>query len=64
MSEEHEHTIRYTIYLSRWWGSSTLVLVGKASSLKDGELLVFDTEGGFISINYARILYMMAEPIH
>ncbi|HTC79096.1 MAG TPA: hypothetical protein VK657_10795 [Terriglobales bacterium] len=66
MSEEHVHKMRYTVVLNdgHWWkGKTRLVLVGTSSSLKDGELLIFDGNDGFTSINYARVVLMTAEKI-
>lgn len=64
MSEDHEHTIKYTVYLRRWWGSEKLVIVGNSSSLKDGELLIFALGDIMHSINYANVIRMTAEPAH
>lgn len=65
MSENHEHPqkIRYTVYMCGWLGwPIKRVFVGTGSSLKDGELIIF-REGGFTSINYARVCYVDAKQL-
>lgn len=65
MSEGHEHTtLKYTVYLRRWWRCQKLVIIGTASSLKDGELLIFCKGDVLHSINYANVIRMTAEPVH
>lgn len=62
---QHTH-FRYTVYLTtrHWWGGRvTLIIDGTGSSLKDSELLIFLEGGGFMSINYARVIRMVAKPL-
>jgi hypothetical protein len=65
--EQHEHKhIRYTIYMSNrhWWGGRVkLALLGTHSSQQGSELLIFQEDGSFWSINYAHVYRMVAEPL-
>lgn len=66
MSDEHQHLVRYTVTMRarHWWGGRvTLYIVGKGSSKKDDELLIFLPNGGFYSVNFGRVLWMTAMPI-
>lgn len=66
MSENHEahdhpQKIRYVIHMRGWLGIPfTRVFVGTSSSKQGDEVLIF-REGGFTSINYARVRWIDAE---
>jgi hypothetical protein len=66
MADEHVNRMRYTLCMepNHWWQWRTkLVVTGIGSSLSGNELLIKDAHGGFYSVNYARVLYMKAEPV-
>lgn len=61
-----EQRIRYTVIWERahWWSArETLTLIGKASSKKENEVLIFTEDGGFQSINYNRVVRVIATPL-